>query len=1137
MNSNRISLLSVSLVLSCLLVSAFSFSQPKWESNPFEQKVFVENKGQVILGESVLGGDVRYAATNEEVDVFFTLQGLIYQHNQYEPIYKVVKDEKGERVKREKEIKKPVQHYVYMNWLGANAGVDIIAQEEVSYYFTYVDTKDLSGKSFLKARAFKKIIYKNIYPNIDVEYIFPENKSGIKYSLILHPGADPSVIKMEYRNSSGVSLDLEGNTRINTPFGEIIDHAPETFYADNNEPIISSYSVNNNLVSFQLQSPVSLLRTVIIDPWTTVPTFTSFNSAYDIDYDLKGNVYVYGGAQPFQEIKFNSAGVIQWVFTHPTVAPYWFGSIYGDFAVDHFSGSSYILQGVGSAGATKIAKLNAAGGVVGYFMGNTAPDMDELWRIAFNNCTKQAVIGTANHSPGNPSQAAMLDTNVTTMTFVNVLSAPSSGNDPCLLAIDNANDCYMNIAESVTGGTFDNIMIKFPANTFFPTAWMVPTNHNFREVLSVNYVNNQLQGANGYNGIAVNDNFLFTYDGATLKKWNKTTGALLGTTPITATPFTWGGLDVDDCNNVYVGGGTWVRRYDVNLSLVATIPMPGAVYDLRLGPMNKLYVCGKGFVREHILSSSICTQLNLTASVTNSSCTAPTGSASVTVTGGTPGYTYSWSTGQTTQAVSGLAPGTYVVTVIDNSCNPKMQADTIVITGAGSFSVTTSQVNVGCSGGSGSATANVTGGTSPYTYNWSSGGGTNATATGLSAGIYSVTITDAGGCVSVNAITITSTGSVTATAGPASTICAGQTVMLNSFGGTDYAWSSGQSTSSVSVSPTTSTTYSVIVSNGSCADTAYVTVTVNASPALSVTGNSVLCLGDIATLTASGGSNYSWSTGSTNAVITVTPGVTTTYTVTSSNSICTSVVAVTVVVSPPPTAVANNAMICAGQSASLTASGGAAYLWSTGETTSAITPSPASNTTYSVIVSIGSCADTASATVTVNANPTAIAWNNVTINEGASTTLAASGGGSYLWSNGAIDSVITVSPPVTTVYCVTVSNGNCMDTACVTVFVEPKDCGYADDQLFIPDAFSPNGDGKNDKLGIYYPDISCINELVFIVYDRWGEKVFEATDISVLWDGIYKGKPMNSAVFVYYMKINFISGNEVVRKGNISLIR
>jgi gliding motility-associated-like protein len=214
------------------------------------------------------------------------------------------------------------------------------------------------------------------------------------------------------------------------------------------------------------------------------------------------------------------------------------------------------------------------------------------------------------------------------------------------------------------------------------------------------------------------------------------------------------------------------------------------------------------------------------------------------------------------------------------------------------------------------------------------------------------------------------------------------------------------------------------------------------------------------------------------------------------------------------------------------------YLWNNGATTSSITGLGAGNYTVTVTDATG-CTQTQVVSVSAVPGPTATVTSDVTITTGQSVTLTAGGGGMYLWNNGITGNPLIVSPSVTTIYCVTVTDANgCSDTACVIVTVEqPVDCDYADDQLFVPDAFSPNNDGKNDVLGVYYPNISCIKEFNLIIYDRWGEKVFEANNITALWDGTYKGKPMNTAVFVYYMKVTLITGKEIVRKGNVSLIR
>src|SRR5690606_16692934 len=117
------------------------------------------------------------------------------------------------------------------------------------------------------------------------------------------------------------------------------------------------------------------------------------------------------------------------------------------------------------------------------------------------------------------------------------------------------------------------------------------------------------------------------------------------------------------------------------------------------------------------------------------------GTATVTPAGGTPGYTYSWApSGGTAATATGLAAGTYTVTVMDvNNCTA---THSFTITGPSSALTASagSQSDVSCNGGSdGSATVSVTGGTPAYTYSWLPSGGTAATASGLTAGVYTVT--------------------------------------------------------------------------------------------------------------------------------------------------------------------------------------------------------------------------------------------------------------------------------------------------------------------------------------------------------------------------------------------------------------
>ncbi len=385
----------------------------------------------------------------------------------------------------------------------------------------------------------------------------------------------------------------------------------------------------------------------------------------------------------------------------------------------------------------------------------------------------------------------------------------------------------------------------------------------------------------------------------------------------------------------------------------------------------------------------------------------------------------------------------------------------------------------------------------------------------------------------VGSLTITATNSV---------VCPGTTVTLNATGGSNYNWNTGATTSSIIVTPSTSTTYTVTDPGNPCSSAGTILISVITQPHITIAGSASVCLGTSELLTAVGGGNYSWSTGATTISISVSPTATTTYSVVAATGTCADTGYFTVsVIQPPVAQIACVDTLCSGQTGILSASGGNTYLWSNGSTASAITVSPSANTTYSVIVSNSGCNDTANCSVVVKPSPTVNAGPDVTINSGESTTLSATGSGAsnYSWGSGLDTAVIVVSPSATTFYVVTLAGANgCPAQDTVIVFVEQIDCSFSSpDEFFIPNAFSPNGDGENDSLKLYFKNISCITEFTFNVYNRWGENVFETNIPVTEWDGSYKGKKEGTEVFIYYMKAVLLSGNEVVKRGNISLVR
>jgi len=287
------------------------------------------------------------------------------------------------------------------------------------------------------------------------------------------------------------------------------------------------------------------------------------------------------------------------------------------------------------------------------------------------------------------------------------------------------------------------------------------------------------------------------------------------------------------------------------------------------------------------------------------------------------------------------------------------------------------------------------------------------------------------------------TGAINANAGLDQNICLGESVTLTASGGSSYSWNTGATTKSITVNPTETTNYTVTVTEGSASDNDAVTVAVS-SVTVGAGANQTITSGESVTLTASGGDSYVLSTFATTQSIIVSPTATVTYSVTAKKGECedTDTVTVTVNQENDTTTVTASAgldqAICLGETVTLTASGGSSYKWSTGAISKSITVNPNETTTYTVTVSEGSASDSDTVTVVVS-SITANAGTDKTIYEGESVTLTASGGDSYLWSNGSRTKSIVVSPQETQSYTLTAYKGSCEDMDTVLVTINKKD--------------------------------------------------------------------------------------------------
>jgi gliding motility-associated-like protein len=477
--------------------------------------------------------------------------------------------------------------------------------------------------------------------------------------------------------------------------------------------------------------------------------------------------------------------------------------------------------------------------------------------------------------------------------------------------------------------------------------------------------------------------------------------------------------------------------------------------------------------------------------------------------------------------------GTYTVTnsvPASGSCPATSATATITINAVPVPIIT--GITAICTGASTTLTAS--GGT---TYSWSTGSVVaTASVSPITTTTYTVTANN-GGCTATATQTVTVTASPTATFNYAGPYCQnavdpsptlGAGAALGTFTST-AGLIINSATGVVDLSLSAAGTYTVtnsVAASGSCpATSATATITIKAVPVPVITGITTICSGASTALTVSGGTTYSWSTGSTSAVLNISPATTTTYTVTANNGGCTATSTQIVTVNPPVTSNAT-VTICAGQSYTLPSG--------------TVVGNPGTYT--DTISAAGGCDSIITTNLIVN-SASANAGIDTIIAYGSSTVLTASGGVTYSWSPSTGLSCTncvspTAAPLQTTSYFVTTTNSNgCTATDMVTVIVELPPCegSSVDLKTLIPNAFSPNEDGINEQLCI--PANPCIAKLTLVIYDRWGEKVYEGTSIDQCWDGVYRGKKLDSAVFAYYFSVTFVDGKSGTGKGNISLIK
>ncbi|MBX7095290.1 MAG: gliding motility-associated C-terminal domain-containing protein [Flavobacteriales bacterium] len=471
------------------------------------------------------------------------------------------------------------------------------------------------------------------------------------------------------------------------------------------------------------------------------------------------------------------------------------------------------------------------------------------------------------------------------------------------------------------------------------------------------------------------------------------------------------------------------------------------------------------------------------------------------------------------------------------------------------------EVDVTCFGSNnGSASIqNPTGGVAPYTIVWSpappSGQGTTAVS-GLAGGTYTCTVTDAAGCSGAATFTIDEPSQLQLNiSNSQGGNCSDPAVLLANVTGGDgnysYSWTGGSSASTITVNPPNSGSYSVNVTDGSgCSVSSSINVQFGTAPTIDGGADQNICPGDPITISTTGnGSNFIWFengvlSSNTNSSIQANPTVTTTYIViTGDTSACFDADTITVFVNTAGTISINaagpfcgngpNVQLQANQAGGVWSGTGIIDPQNGTFDPSLVTNSPA-QITYTVP---GNCGGSATTSIVVNNVSSSFSANpgQGSMPLEVNFTNTSQGGSNFIWDLGngsfstSADTVSTQYLDEGTYQVMLISqNGACSDTSYATITV------FGPFSIFIPNVFSPNGDGVNDVFTVLTEGVT---DLEMVIYDRWGLKVGAFSGINGSWNGQNKAKDCPEGTYYYLLNCTKVDGSKFEQQGTVTLIR
>ena len=489
------------------------------------------------------------------------------------------------------------------------------------------------------------------------------------------------------------------------------------------------------------------------------------------------------------------------------------------------------------------------------------------------------------------------------------------------------------------------------------------------------------------------------------------------------------------------------------------------------------------------------------------------------------GTSYLWSTGATTASITVTNSGTYWVNVA-GSGNCGNDLDTINITLQQPFTFDLGPDTFLCTGQS--VTLQPQGTFSGPAYLWSTGS-TNSTITVNQSGLYSLLVTQ-GICTASDTVNVTVQNPPIVDLGNDKIICPGESLVLqssNSYTNPTYTWNTGDASSSITISQPGTYWLSVSVATG-CDGVDTINIAQGIAPVVTINDTSI-CPGNSTSIQAQGNftnPGYLWSNGNVTASTTVSQSGT--YWVIVNDNGCNGSDTMILTYLPEPLVdIHATDSLCPGTTIPLSSiqPDGSQYLWSNGSTGSTINAGTGEH--WLIVTNTFGCKAGDTTNIFEATMPAVALGNDTSICNGNIVTLSPLYySGSLEWNNNSTADAINVSEDG--IYYITATNS--CGTATDSLYVHIEDCN-----IWVPDAFTPNGDGKNDIFRVK-GNFTLATDFTFSIYDRWGERIFVTEDPIKGWDGTFRGNLQDVNTFAYMLKCK-MGGKSVLLKGFFHLIR